>query len=79
MFRVLKVLLLAGVVFVFAGVAIADPPETIEVDGLTYTLLVIDGEVCYKDGEALYELDGDYYTYDSEGGQVMDAEVSFPE
>ncbi len=73
MVKLIRVLLLAGVVLGFAGVAIADPPETIEVDGVTYTLLIIDGEVFYEND------DGEIFTYDGESGEVLDAEVSFPD
>ena len=62
--------MLACVLLGFVGVANADP-VTIVVDGITYTQVIIDGEIYYK-------YNGVIYTYDSETGEVLQAEVSFP-
>ncbi|MCD4707188.1 MAG: hypothetical protein K8S62_05560 [Candidatus Sabulitectum sp.] len=72
MLRLLRVLLLAGVVLGLAGVAIADPAEVIIVDGIAYDLIIIDGEVYYTYDEVIYE-------YDGESGEMLEAEITFPE
>ncbi|MCK5036639.1 MAG: hypothetical protein KAS73_12150 [Candidatus Sabulitectum sp.] len=74
MSKLVRMLVLACVLLGFIGVVNADPvslPLTIVVDGITYTQIVIDGEIYYT-------YDGVIYTYDSETGEVLQAEVSFP-
>ncbi|MCK5133480.1 MAG: hypothetical protein KAR40_15175 [Candidatus Sabulitectum sp.] len=71
--RLLRVLLIAGVILGFTGLANADPslPDTIVVNGINYTQIIINGE-------AYYTFAGVIYKYCSESGQVLVAEISFP-
>lgn len=70
MSRVVRMLVLACVLLGFVGVANADP-VTIVIDGITYTQIIVNGAIYYTYA-------GVIYTYDSETGEVLTAEVSFP-
>lgn len=74
MFRMLRVLLLTVIIVGFAGVAnadIGDFPDTIDVDGIIYTKIIIDNEAYYTYDKALY-------IFDQESRMLVDAEISFP-
>lgn len=72
--RIFRIVLLACMLFAFVSNAFSDPedyPDTIEIGGIVYEKVVIDGEI-------YYESNGYYYVYNPELGEMMEAEITFP-